>query len=105
MPNKLCDFAHGFFFQDIAKVNQLLTGIDENANIENDTEAENTEVSPIPPQDNKWGWIEWVDNVAETTGRDWDTVYNLNIIEFINTMSYIKYKSNKIKRTWNLKKH
>lgn len=37
-----------------------------------------------------WGWIHSVVKVREATGYNVDQVFDLNVVEFLNWMSYIK---------------
>ena len=46
----------------------------------------------------KWGWIAAVDSVSETIREPWGVVFKMNIVEFLNIMSYIKDKGIEKKR-------
>ena len=46
----------------------------------------------------KWGWIHAVDEVSETTRESWETVFKMNIVEFLNILSYIRDKAAEEKR-------
>lgn len=41
----------------------------------------------------RWGWISCVDAVAKTINTDWDTVFNKNVVEFLNVLSYSRDKA------------
>lgn len=41
----------------------------------------------------RWGWISNVDAVAHTINTDWDTVFNKNVVEFLNILSYSRDKT------------
>lgn len=41
---------------------------------------------------NRWGWISWVDSVAETLRVSWDDVFNRGVVEFFNIVCYIRDK-------------
>lgn len=41
----------------------------------------------------KWGWISTVDTVAKTLNTDWDTVFNKNVVEYLNVLSYARDKA------------
>ena len=47
---------------------------------------------------NSWGWIYQVDIVSETVRASWEVVLNMNIIEFLNILCYIKDKKEEEKR-------
>lgn len=51
-------------------------------------------------ESDKWGWIKCIDQVAQTTNRSWEEIYNLNIVEFLNTMSYIKDNRKEFKKKY-----
>lgn len=42
----------------------------------------------------KWGHIYWIDQVAEITHNNWDTVLKMGVIEFLNILCYIREKNN-----------
>lgn len=46
----------------------------------------------------KWGWLASVDSVSETIREPWGVVFKMNIVEFLNILSYIKDKANEHKR-------
>lgn len=41
----------------------------------------------------KWGWVSCVDRVSQTMRTDWDTVYRMPAIEFLNVICYIRDKT------------
>ena len=41
----------------------------------------------------KWGWISTVDTVAKTLNTDWDTVFNKNVVEYLNVLSSARDKA------------
>lgn len=41
----------------------------------------------------KWGWTFNVDVVAQTVHLSWNEVWEMNIIEFLNTLSYCRDKA------------
>ena len=46
----------------------------------------------------KWGWVSAVDRVSQTMRTDWDRVYKMPAMEFLNVVSYIKDKTEEEKR-------
>ena len=46
----------------------------------------------------KWNWVYLVDCVSETCRCSWDEVFNKNIYEFFNILSYRKDKKAEEKR-------
>lgn len=46
----------------------------------------------------KWGWIEHVQSVADLTHKDWDAVWTMNVVEFLNLVCYIKDKREEDKK-------
>lgn len=42
-----------------------------------------------------------MDNVAEAQGISWDEVWKKDIYEFFNTIAYLKWKSDNIKKQIN----
>lgn len=43
----------------------------------------------------KWGWVRCIDRVAKETNRSWNDVYELNVLEYLNTLSYINDETNR----------
>jgi hypothetical protein len=41
----------------------------------------------------KWGWISCVDAVSKTMGVSWDAVFEKNVVEFLNVLSYSRDKA------------
>lgn len=41
----------------------------------------------------KWGWISSVDAVAKTVNTNWDVVFEKNVVEFLNILSYSRDKA------------
>ena len=41
----------------------------------------------------RWGWQSVVDSISEKRRITWEQVYDMNIIEFLNMMCYIKDSS------------
>lgn len=46
----------------------------------------------------KWGWISSVDVVSETIREPWSVVFKMNVVEFLNILSYTRDKANEKKR-------
>lgn len=44
-----------------------------------------------------FGWLTLVDNVGQLTRDKWDDIFEKNIYEFFNLLSYLKYKNNRQK--------
>ena len=40
----------------------------------------------------KWGWFSCVDTVSQTLRISWDEVFNKNVVEFFNVLSYARDK-------------
>ena len=57
----------------------------KNKNIENDDKSET----------NPFTWVSYIDVVSETQRCSWSKVYDMNILEFFNTISYAIYKNKK----------
>lgn len=51
------------------------------------------ETSVLIQFNKKWGWFSCVDSVSQTLRVDWDTVFNKNVVEFFNVLSYSKDKA------------
>jgi hypothetical protein len=41
----------------------------------------------------RWGWVANVDGVAQTIRTDWDSVYKMPAIEFLNIICYRRDKA------------
>lgn len=41
----------------------------------------------------KWGWVAHVDSVSEATHETWDKVWQMNVVEFLNIICYLKDKA------------
>lgn len=39
-----------------------------------------------------WGWYVWIENVKEVKGVTFNDVLDLPVIEFLNTVAYVKAK-------------
>lgn len=63
----------------------------------NKDEGDSGETTPNSFSD-KWGWIHAVDEVSETTRESWETVFKMNIVEFLNILCYIRDKAAEEKR-------
>ena len=63
-------------------------------NLEDDLESKEEE--------NPYGWIAWIDRIAETTGRNWTEVYELTVGEFLMTRNYIIQKDKELKKKYKL---
>jgi hypothetical protein len=48
----------------------------------------------------KWGWIGVINNMANNDRSKWDFYFDLNVIEFLNTVVFYKDKSEEEKRQW-----
>ena len=60
---------------------------------EEESYGSDTETTFVTEFAKRWGWISNVDTVAKTINTDWDTVFNKNIVEFLNILSYSKDKT------------
>lgn len=49
----------------------------------------------------KWGFVIWIDQVAEEQNCTWTEAKRLNIVEFLNTVNYISDKAEENKRQMN----
>jgi hypothetical protein len=43
----------------------------------------------------KWGWVATVDNLANGDGTKWDYYWKLNVVEFLNRVTFAKDKQTK----------
>ena len=41
----------------------------------------------------KWGWVAHVDAVSEATHETWERVWQMNLVEFLNIICYLKDKA------------
>ena len=48
----------------------------------------------------KWGWIATINNMSNNDRTKWDFYFDLNVIEFLNTVVFFKDKSEEDKRLW-----
>ena len=48
----------------------------------------------------KWGWIVAINNLANNDRGKWDYYFDMNIIEFLNTLVFFKDKSEDDKIKW-----
>jgi hypothetical protein len=48
----------------------------------------------------KWGWIAVINNMSNNDRSKWDFYFDLNVIEFLNTVVFYKDKSEEDKRLW-----
>jgi hypothetical protein len=48
----------------------------------------------------KWGWIATINNMSNNDRSKWDFYFDLNVIEFLNTVVFFKDKSEEDKRLW-----
>ena len=60
---------------------------------EEELDGSDTETTFVTEFTKRWGWISNVDAVSKTINTDWDTVFNKNIVEFLNILSYSKDKT------------
>ena len=101
-----------FFSEKIAEFNKNypnLLGVDvkkDKDSTEEGTDTGNTEDAEGQTFTTKWNLTYMVDVVSELMKMDWHRVYELNIVEFLNTLSYnndkVKYieQQNKL---WRMK--
>lgn len=66
---------------------------DEGRDSEATDGGSNTETTFFAEFAKRWGWLSSVDNVAHTINTDWDTVFNKNVVEFLNILSYSRDKA------------
>ena len=66
---------------------------DEGRDGETEDDGSDTESTFITQFTKKWGWISFVDTVSKTINTDWDTVFNKNVVEFLNILSYSRDKA------------
>lgn len=66
---------------------------DEGRDGETENDGGNTENTFIKEFSKKWGWFSFIDTVASTINTDWDTVFNKNVVEFLNILSYSRDKT------------
>lgn len=67
---------------------------EENEGGDDETEdrGSDNETTFITEFTKRWGWVSNVDTVAHTINTDWDTVFNKNVVEFLNILSYSRDK-------------
>ena len=56
-------------------------------------DGSNGETTFITEFSKRWGWLSFVDNVAKTINTDWNTVFEKNVVEFLNILSYSRDKA------------
>ena len=66
---------------------------DEGRDGETENEGGNEETTFVKEFSKRWGWLSFVDTVASTINTDWDTVFNKNVVEFLNILSYSRDKT------------
>lgn len=52
----------------------------------------------MTPFQRKWGWVAQVDAISELTRQPWDSVWNMDVIEFLNLICYREDKLNEQKK-------
>jgi len=65
---------------------KVLFGVD---NQEDNAKGEDEDITRPTGKDNSQGWLRTIRDVAKETGRSWDQVYELNVVEFLNTAAFI----------------
>jgi hypothetical protein len=65
---------------------------DEGRDGEEEVGGGEEEVSVAVQFNKKWGWFSCVDTVSQTLRISWDEVFNKNVVEFFNVLSYAKDK-------------
>jgi hypothetical protein len=48
----------------------------------------------------KWGWIASINDICKDDRTKWDYFFKMNVIEFLNTMTFYKDKSENDKEIW-----
>lgn len=73
---------------------------DEDGNVEGEESTDEEDVEGSDSEDNyitqfnkRWGFFSWAIQVKEVKSITLDEVYDINIIEFLNIMCYIKDKA------------
>ena len=92
-----------FFSESLSQINKeysVLFGIEdeegsEEGNGEGERDSEDNSGNTFA---DKWGWIYQVDTVSECVKASWDVVFRMNVIEFLNILSYNKDKKEEEKR-------
>lgn len=94
-----------FFSKEISGLNKAyasLFGIededdkDQEGNARDSDEDEGTEEDDSSVSDDysrKWGWLAMVDTVSEITRLNWQEVFKLSVIEFLNIACYARDKA------------
>lgn len=65
----------------------------EKSGTENETEGSYDENEGVQGFHQKWNWVYWIDRVSETQRISWDDAFRKNVVEFLNTIAYIKDKA------------
>ena len=48
----------------------------------------------------RWSWIAVINNMSNNDRSKWDFYFDLNIIEFLNTVVFFKEKAEEDKKQW-----
>ena len=88
-----------FFFEKMRAFNQGFANLFGLEATQGDApDEEDDEDNPAARFGKKWGWIYQVDQVAECQRVSWDNVMAKNIVEFLNTLCYLRDKQQSLKR-------
>ena len=66
---------------------------DEGRDSETEDDGNDRETTFFTEFAKRWGWISNIDTVAKCINTDWDTVFNKNVVEFLNILSYTRDKA------------
>ena len=92
-----------FFFDQVGKINQGFPNLFNKAGSEDTGQGDEGETAEeaagggIDLFQEKWGWVANVDEVSKTCRCCWDDVWNMNVVEFLNIICYIKDRAAKEK--------
>ena len=91
-----------FFLKAVGNLHSQYPGIfgeilEEDSQEGEESNSKETDDQADNQTKNAFQWLEWIDAVSERQRISWPEVYNLTIVEFLNTISYIIYKNNKEK--------
>lgn len=82
-----------FFLQGL---NQFITrypglfGRGKDKDIEEDTEGDKLELTEQDKHYQHWGWYVTLDKLANKDREKWDYFLNMNIVAFLNYLSFVK---------------
>lgn len=92
-----CYALSAFFFEGVRRLHAaypILFAMDAQEETPQDEGGEGTAAEDRPADSftERWGWVANIDAVAELTHESWSAVWQMNIVEFFNLISYRRDK-------------